>query len=617
MKYSRTDSFDIRKLLLYILLFAIVVIPNLSMTMQHVYDSVESSLFNGDVVYDFHLKVKSLSIGVLGLVISVLLFIDLIRKRLSFNYKIFLFSLFSVIVLLSAFLSPFQEIVWDGAYQYYESTITFIGYFMLMYAAYITSKHVKDSGKLIRKAIFVSFLLVLVQSVFQYIGINVFNIPGINQFTGLLINASHISYTTDASNGILAGLDNSNFLGSFIVIPIAISLCSLHNSPKRSMYFMYYASFWMLLASNSAAGAIGIVVLIVMYSLLKKVNKKRFIEFFVPLIALMCLNPLLNMLFDKPNIIDKNQYAIIIVGLFLALVIQIYHMINKKMLKYSLVALLVIGAIIMTPIALSITEDGDNNRTFDSYEATSSSLSISKDGYSLEVSVDDNGINISELPSGKNVEFYEGTMIFDNTDNFKSFSGDYQIFGDEIALRIYPVDLVLLVKANQMFYQDMYGWREVTNLSSSDGIGFSNHQKFASSRGYIWSRTLPLLKDRILIGEGPDTFMFVYPQEDFVGKLNAGFSQFMIVDKPHNFFLRYWVQFGFIALALFMGGVAWISYEGLRKNKAVPWIIALLAILGTGMFNDIIAGISFLIYILIGLIIGELEKPEPKKYKKA
>jgi len=40
-------------------------------------------------------------------------------------------------------------------------------------------------------------------------------------------------------------------------------------------------------------------------------------------------------------------------------------------------------------------------------------------------------------------------------------------------------------------------------------------------RGYIWSRSLPLLRNTILVGYGPDTFAMNFPQHDIAGKVKA------------------------------------------------------------------------------------------------
>ena len=56
------------------------------------------------------------------------------------------------------------------------------------------------------------------------------------------------------------------------------------------------------------------------------------------------------------------------------------------------------------------------------------------------------------------------------------------------------------------------------------GAIFTSHESFASSRGYIWSRTIPLLKETLFIGTGADTFVIAFPQDDYIGKINSGYS---------------------------------------------------------------------------------------------
>lgn len=75
---------------------------------------------------------------------------------------------------------------------------------------------------------------------------------------------------------------------------------------------------------------------------------------------------------------------------------------------------------------------------------------------------------------------------------------------------------------------------------------------FWSGRGYIYNRTLPLLKKYIFKGAGADNFVMAFPQSFFVrdnyieGKYNS-------VDvKPHCYYLQLWVQEGFIAFVAVM-----------------------------------------------------------------
>ncbi len=82
-----------------------------------------------------------------------------------------------------------------------------------------------------------------------------------------------------------------------------------------------------------------------------------------------------------------------------------------------------------------------------------------------------------------------------------------------------------------------------------------DHSDLFNNRGYIWSRTLPLLSKYFLLGSGPDTFSIVFPNQDEVGLYN-GSHDCEIVTKPHNWFLQVAVQTGvpsLIALLIFLG----------------------------------------------------------------
>jgi len=78
--------------------------------------------------------------------------------------------------------------------------------------------------------------------------------------------------------------------------------------------------------------------------------------------------------------------------------------------------------------------------------------------------------------------------------------------------------------------------------------GFEGKEMLASKRGYIWSRTIPLLDKALITGYGPDTFAIFFPQEDALGKFIYFNNPKKIVDKPHNIYLQIWVNTGLISL---------------------------------------------------------------------
>ena len=78
------------------------------------------------------------------------------------------------------------------------------------------------------------------------------------------------------------------------------------------------------------------------------------------------------------------------------------------------------------------------------------------------------------------------------------------------------------VKANgspQFVYINFY--KRGDEIQTADSV-LKGYEKLFTGRGYIWGRAIPLLKEHILVGSGPDTFVEEFPQQDYVMKANTG-----------------------------------------------------------------------------------------------
>jgi len=83
--------------------------------------------------------------------------------------------------------------------------------------------------------------------------------------------------------------------------------------------------------------------------------------------------------------------------------------------------------------------------------------------------------------------------------------------------------------------------------------GFEGRETWGSGRGFIWSRTFPLMLSRTIIGSGPDTFVNVFPQDDLPALQLVFNNPYMIVDKAHNLFLQTWITTGGISAVVLFG----------------------------------------------------------------
>ncbi|MDD3174076.1 MAG: O-antigen ligase family protein, partial [Herbinix sp.] len=130
--------------------------------------------------------------------------------------------------------------------------------------------------------------------------------------------------------------------------------------------------------------------------------------------------------------------------------------------------------------------------------------------------------------------------------------------------------------------------------------------------GYIWSRSIPLLKDTLLLGNGPDTFPIVFPQSDYVGKANNCKTPYTLIEKPHNFYLMIGIQTGIISLISFL--VFYLIYlmksfriyknnnfSTLKARIGLGCLVSTLSFMISGFFNDSSLQTTPIFIVLLGL----------------
>mgnify|MGYP003733255549 CR=1 FL=1 len=145
--------------------------------------------------------------------------------------------------------------------------------------------------------------------------------------------------------------------------------------------------------------------------------------------------------------------------------------------------------------------------------------------------------------------------------------------------------------------------------------GFEGREQWGTMRGFAWSRSLPLMWDALLMGYGPDMFLFHFPQDDYLEKLRAGIPLFMRFDKPHNMFLQIGINTGGLSLlaVLILFGkyllqsvlIFWRArFEDAHEIYGVCIAAAIGGYLAAGMFNDSSLSVAPVFWALLGAGIG-------------
>jgi hypothetical protein len=151
-------------------------------------------------------------------------------------------------------------------------------------------------------------------------------------------------------------------------------------------------------------------------------------------------------------------------------------------------------------------------------------------------------------------------------------------------------------------------------LNKIPAVGWENNPEFGSGRGYIWSRTLPMMKDTMILGHGADTYCIYFPHTDYVGKYDSGkFSSNLdvVIDKPHNMYFGAFVGTGGISVLalLILWGIYIVqsfmiyrkqSYKNLISYAGVGIFLGVCGFLVSGFVNDSNVSVTPMFYGLLG-----------------
>jgi hypothetical protein len=138
-------------------------------------------------------------------------------------------------------------------------------------------------------------------------------------------------------------------------------------------------------------------------------------------------------------------------------------------------------------------------------------------------------------------------------------------------------------------------------------------ETLGSNRGYEWGTAIPMLKDYMIMGAGPDNFPLAFNQDDFIAKLNLiDFDANIVIDKPHNMYLQIAINTGVVSLIAFLIICLWYVVSSLvlysKTNFADNYeliggacLTSITGYLIAGLFNDNVTSVAPLFWIILGI----------------
>lgn len=534
----------------------------------------------GTIFFDIYSLAKSNIIKFLG-ALSLASLINLCYKdpKTFIRDKINVLALISIfIIFISTLLSPFPYQATHGYIERFEDAYVNITYFILFLYAY-NIKWSESHLKIFFKWFTASNIILGIIGLGQYFG---FDILLNDFFISLITSSSLTGIKLDSSSMITykvisQTLYHYNYVSFFttLSLPFFLNKTIYEDKLKWRLFYGFTAllTLFNLFGSSARSGMVGLIVAIPFW-----------------------------IFFNRDKLLRNTKVFIIIICSLVAVFI------GFEILSGGFVTMR-IKSTFETPKQINLiqrvyTNQNDVVILTDNDIVTLKIPPDSTDLTLIDVYVNDILNPIEVMKSSNKIEFTDP--------NLSLILLELQSFDDGSISYTFTIDSVkyyYMYRDNKLILYNMYGvYEETPNFKS---LGFYGYERLGSMRGYIWSRTFPLILEKPLIGYGADTFPMVFPQHDYIGKKYAYTTDNMVIDKAHNYIIQQAFSFGipFILIILslwFIYFKRFIAILSKSKFKCLDaynsyFIIMLIAFIIASMFNDSSVHVSPSYWVLFGI----------------
>lgn len=538
--------------------------------------------------YDFYSYYKMVWFIVGASFAFIAMVIKLYNQNSLEMKKTFLYipaGIYALFIMLSSVLSKYNYVAFHGFVDRYEGAFVLLGYILVFFITINLVDEERDI-KFILGALFTSAAIIATIGLFQYFNLDLFKssfgkslmIP--SKYKDI---ASKLAFNL-GNNSIYSTLYHYDYVGSYMAMLVPLSICILI-SAKKNFYKVLAGIFSLLLIINwiacrSRAGLLGGVAAFVVIAIIMRKNiLKRWKAILITLIP--------------------------VVILIFAINIATHNLIGKRISTLLTELNNLNGSQAQEKVNLDGIKDLKLNSQNIKIITDTEGLSISMVGDNIAFKDNENkDINI-------NMDQKTGQVTI-NDPRYKQYKVLYGNYNKMPVLQIQRKNLTLTIGIQKDGFKLLNSKGNLVDLTPVKTFGFEGKENFASSRGYIWSRSLPLLKNTIFAGYGPDTFAIYFPQHDVFGKLKAYGTTTITVDKPHDLYLNTALSTGVISLiamlALFIGYIVMsfktyfnVSEYNFYHYAGIGILAAVCGYLVAGIFNDSVISVAPVFWILLGV----------------
>lgn len=543
---------------------------------------------------DFFLYYKQLFLILTSGIMIISLAYFIIVKKISFKIVPILIPLiiYAILAFISTLFSKYSSFGFTGINDQFESVFALLSYCTIVFYTYYFVKK-EDDLKFFLKYLTISIMILAVLGLAQSFGHDFFatDIGKKTYIPSIYWDALDNFVFSFSKTTVYMTMYNPNYAGVYIaiIIPILISFIIVFRKLKEVIFYVLslIALLICLYATGSGAGEISVVLSI--FLILIFFRKYIFIhkKIYLPILGIIAILTIGVSIYKFDTIKQKFTN-------FFSLEPTDYNLTDIK-----------------TEDNLTITYKG-NDLIISSY--------LESDQIFVELSDQSNAVIPHEMDpnSGK---------ITISDERFSSIYMTPVKYQETICLDI-NIDGKDWFFSNQLGDNTFYYLNpknRFDKIIKADSAIFTGYENIASGRGYIWSRTIPLLKKTLLLGTGADSFTLAYPQQDYVYLYNTGFEG-QLLTKPHSMYLQTGVQTGILSLLAllafyvmyFIGSIKlyWKgTFNSYFEKVGVAIFIGTISYMITGLTNDSTITVAPVFWVLIslGIAINHILKSNTNK----
>lgn len=569
----------------------LAVVPLLVSAHYYLIGLSENAWFsNSEGSYDFFLYWKGQALillcGMLAFYVAVKQFAvrDEWMGQMDAGYMIFL-ALYLVLAALSTLCSGHKEFAVWGGYEQWEGMFIIAAYGVVLFMAYLLLRG-KSEIRVVTWGLLVGVLILSFLGAMQFFGNDFFRTEQ-GQYVMNFMSSKKLNFTFNFEKGrVYATLYNPNYVGSYValLLPVILSLISFRRrvgAVVKSVLAGVTGVFLviMLFGSQSVTGCIGVFAVLAVFLALFIIRNRKKPALTLGIfgccmgLAAVCVwlnKPIFEYGWNKIVNPTPNSFAI-----------QTMNTLDGQ------VALITTGG---EKLVLRPSQSGDTC----SFEA------LDEKGQLLQLAESESTDGCFDIQDSRfsEIDILEKKIVAEGKE-WDALEIKTPSYG-----KSYTVVLGDICKVYNPF-----GKLDVQ--PDIEAVGFEHNQHFGSRRGYIWSRTFPLLKDHIWIGSGPNTFVYEFPNNDYSGMKNVDYDG-SIVTKPHNMYMQIWVQTGALSLLAFLAlcvtylieciRLYWHSGRYTREEVlGIGIAFGVLGYLVTGLANDSTVAVAPVFWCLLGV----------------